>query len=624
VKLGQVFSARGAAILGATLVAAAVFAHTLEFKLTNWDDPEYVVANPVLVSGKLLRILDPDTTVADAWTPLTTASYAIERSIAGLEPAIYHATNVLLHALCSGAVAWLLLGTGLSPVGAFLGAALFAVHPLQVESVAWVSSRKNLLSTLLLLLALGAFRRGDLRGAGVGTVWGTLSLLAKPTAVVAAPLALLDRLRISPRGLVPALRHTAPLALVALALGLLAVHHQEAVRAELAAVPLVGRIVTMGSVVLASARLGVLPTELSAHYPIVPSPASDPAALVITVVLGALFVGAAWLLRRDRTALFFLCWIPVAAFPHSNLIAGPFWMADRYAYLPLVGVAGLTGVAWDRLISGHPLRRRIFAAAGATALVALASVSIDRARTWRTSSTLWEDTLQKAPLFAEGYLNLGYAYVQEKRHAEAAEQYRRALELRPGYEDALTSLANELDLLGRREEAMRLYRRALELDPESGVAHYNLALVLQHDGRLEEARAHYVRAVDLEPGNWLYWNNLGTTFRALGQEEEALEAYRRALDTNPGYAPAWANWADTLRRAGRLDEAARAYERAIAADPHSAHAKYGLAALHAARGELILARDLLREVLELEPDADVARRSLSQVESRLAGSASPP
>jgi tetratricopeptide (TPR) repeat protein len=589
VKLGQVFSARGAAILGATLVAAAVFAHTLEFKLTNWDDPEYVVANPVLVSGKLLRILDPDTTVADAWTPLTTASYAIERSIAGLEPAIYHATNVLLHALCSGAVAWLLLGTGLSPVGAFLGAALFAVHPLQVESVAWVSSRKNLLSTLLLLLALGAFRRGDLRGAGVGTVWGTLSLLAKPTAVVAAPLALLDRLRISPRGLVPALRHTAPLALVALALGLLAVHHQEAVRAELAAVPLVGRIVTMGSVVLAYARLGVLPTELSAHYPIVPSPASDPAALVITVVLGALFVGAAWLLRRDRTALFFLCWIPVAAFPHSNLIAG-----------------------------------RIFAAAGATALVALASVSIDRARTWRTSSTLWEDTLQKAPLFAEGYLNLGYAYVQEKRHAEAAEQYRRALELRPGYEDALTSLANELDLLGRREEAMRLYRRALELDPESGVAHYNLALVLQHDGRLEEARAHYVRAVDLEPGNWLYWNNLGTTFRALGQEEEALEAYRRALDTNPGYAPAWANWADTLRRAGRLDEAARAYERAIAADPHSAHAKYGLAALHAARGELILARDLLREVLELEPDADVARRSLSQVESRLAGSASPP
>jgi Tfp pilus assembly protein PilF len=617
----RILSAPRAAILGAALLAAAVFAPTVGFDFTNWDDTDYVVANPVLLSGKLLRLLNPATTTADAWTPLTIASYAIERSIGGLEPALYHATNVGLHALCTAAVAALLLGAGLSPWGAFVGAGLFAVHPLQVESVAWVAGRKSLLSTLFLLLALFEFRRDGARGVVLGTLLGGAALLAKPTAVVVVPLVLLDRLRAAPRGLGVSLVRVAPLAVLSLAIGLLAVHQQEAARADLASVPLLGRILTMGQVSLAYARHLILPIGLAAHYPIAATTGAGLGTIVVVLSGVGGFLAGGWLLRRDPAALFLLAWVPVAGFPHSNLIAGPFWMADRYAYLPLVGVCGLVGLGVSRLASREGVVRWATAVGVAFALVVLSAISVERSRVWRSSFALWEDTLGKAPAFAEGHLNLGTAYAQEDRHEEAAAAYRRALEIRPAYEAANTSLANELDTLGRREDAMRLYARSLELDPDSAAAHYNLGLVLQEEGRLEEARAHYVRTVAQEPGNWLAWNNLGNTLRALGLGEEALEAYGRALDANPGYAPTWINLGDTFRRAGRLNEAEPAYRRAIRAEPESAQAHYGLAALHAARGELLLAREQLLRVLTLDPDLEVARRSLAQVEALIAGSA---
>ncbi len=607
------------AVLAAALLATAVFAQTIGFDFTNWDDTEYVVANPILVSGKVLRMLDPETTTADAWTPLTGLTYALERSVGGLEPALYHTTNVLMHAICAGLVAALLLGTGLPPAAAFVGAALFAVHPLQVESVAWVSGRKNLLSTLLLLLALLQLRRSGTRAALVGTLLGAAALLAKPTAVVIVPLALLDRLRVAPGDLRPALLRIAPLAVIAVALGLLAVHQQEAARANLAAVPLVERVLTMGRMTIDYGRHLLLPTNLAANYPVAPVDGWEPSAVLATTLVVALFGLTAWRLRRSRAALFLLAWIPVAGFPHSNLIAGPFWMADRYTYLAIVGVGGLVALAAQAGIArGRTVRYGTIAAVG-LGFLSLSALSVQRSEVWRSSFTLWEDTLRKAPDFAEGHLNLGTASAGEDRHEEAAAAYRRALEIRPTYEAANTSLANELDALGDRDSAKRLYARSLELDPESPSAHYNLGLVLQEEGRLAEARTHYQKTLSAEPRNWLAWNNLGNTLRDLGDEDGALEAYEQALDANSGYGPAWINLGDTYRRVGNLDRAEHAYLRGIAADPESAQAHYGMAATHAARGQLLLARDRLREVLALEPDLEVARRALTQIEAKLAG-----
>jgi tetratricopeptide (TPR) repeat protein len=486
-----------------------------------------------------------------------------------------------------------------------------------------VSGRKNPLSTLFLLAALLAFRRAGWRAAILGTALGALALLSKPTAVVLAPLVLLDRLRAHAFAGRPALERRdlvalVPIFVLSVAIGLLAADQQRDARADIAREPLAVRALTMGTVSVRYAQHLVVPTDLSAHYPV--RPASPRNAKAIAALLGvlALFGAGAWRLRRDPAALYLLAWIPLAAFPHLNLVAGPFWMADRYAYVPLVGVAGLVGLGaarlWSRLGSAA---RGGAAVAAAAVVIALSVVSVERSGVWRTSFTLWDDTLARVPDFFEGHLNLGTAYALEGRHEEAAAAYRRSLEIRPEHADARVSLGNELDALGRRAEATALYEQALRLDGESWAANYNLAIIFQEDGRLEEAKRLYEYAVTLDAESWLTWNNLGTTYRDLGETEAAIGAYGRALDANPRYAPAWINLGDTFRRTGRPADAEGAYLRAAEADPSLARPHYSLAILYAARGDLILARARLLRALEIEPDLAIARRSLAMVEERL-------
>jgi hypothetical protein len=464
--------------LAAALLAAAVFGPTVHFDFTNWDDVDYVVANPVLVSGKLGQLLDPSVTTADAWTPLTIASYALERPLFGEEAAGYHAVNVVLHASCTGLVVAVLLGAGVPPVGAFIGGALFGVHPLQVESVAWVSGRKNLLSTFLLLCALLAFRRRGPGGVALGTGLGALALLAKPTAVVVAPLVLLDRLRAGAGSRMKTLVELAPLFLVALAVGLLAMQHQGEARAEIAGEPALVRLWTMAEVAGVYLQRLVVPTDLAIYYPMAPVRTAELGVLALTIGMLLAVGGAAWRLRRNAPALFLLAWIPIAAFPHANVIGGPFWMADRYAYVPLVGVGGLIGLAASWLLDRTRGPARWGIALGmAVVLGGCALSAVRRAEVWRSSLTLWEDTLEKAPRFTEGYLNLGSALALEGRHEEAAEAYGRAVELRPTDARALASLGNAYDELGRRAEAFALYEAALDSDPRSFAGHYNLALI---------------------------------------------------------------------------------------------------------------------------------------------------
>jgi tetratricopeptide (TPR) repeat protein len=608
-------------ILGPALISAVLFGPTIRFDFTNWDDHEYVVKNSVLVSGNLSQALSPKTTTAGAWTPVTSLTYSLERAVFGLEPAGYHATNVALHATCSGLVALLLLETGLTPAAAFVGATLFGVHPVQVESVAWISGRKNLVSTLLLLLAVLAFRRPTRSGAILGNLLGGLALLAKPTAVILVPLALLDRWR-SPgrswaeilRGVVPLL----PLLGAALAVGLLAMEQQAESRELIGSEPALGRLLTMGWVTLAYLRRGFWPTDLAAYYPVTPvtswSLAGCSGLAAVLVLLG----GAAWFVRKDRRALFLLAWVPIAAFPHANLIAGPYWMADRYVYVPLVGAAGLAGLATSALLAKTRGARRtgVFVVV-ALALLGASVLSLQRAQVWRSSLALWEDTLAKAPGFALGHLNRGTALADEGRLQEAAEAYRRSLELKPGDANALSSLANMLHGQGREEEAFALYERAIASDPDNFAAYYNRAIVLQEMGQLRRAMRDYQQALALAPGSWTAWNNLGNAYVQLGRLEKGIDAYRQALEANPSYAPALANQGDALRRLGRRDEAESAYRRAVQLDSNLVTARYGLAVLAAARGDLSAARSQLLRVLELDPELEVAHRSLARVEEQL-------
>jgi tetratricopeptide (TPR) repeat protein len=604
--------------LAAALLAAVVFLPTVRFDFTNWDDIDYVRANPVLVSGKLSRLVDPTETTADAWTPLTIASHALERAVFGEEAAGYHAVNVALHAGCAGLVVAVLLGAGVPPAAAFIGGAL------QVESVAWVSGRKNLLSTFLLLCALLAFRRRGAAGPMLGTGLGALALLAKPTAVVVVPLVVLDRLRSGARSWRQNLLELAPLFLAAVVVGLLAMHQQGEARAEIAGEPAWVRLLTMTEVAAIYLRRLVAPMDLAAYYSVDPVRSGEPAVLALLVGIALLAGAAAWRLRRNRQALFLLAWIPLAAFPHANVIGGPFWMADRYVYLPMVGAAGLVGLAASWLLEKSRGPSRWGIALGiALALGAFAFSAVKRSEVWRSSLILWQDTLDKAPHFAEGYLNLGSALAFEGRHEDAARAYRRAVELRPADARALASLGNAYDELGRRREAVDLYKAALESDPKSFAGHYNLAIILQEEGLLEDAVGHYRQALSTDPESWIAWNNLGNTYQTMGRGEAAVESYRRALEVNTSYTPALVNLGDALRRLGRVGEAEESYRRAIALEPALVEAHYGLALAAAARGDLQSARDRFVLVLELDPSLDAARRSLARIEERLTTRQSP-
>ena len=561
---GRWRAALAALVLAA--VAFAAFIPALSNGFIAWDDDEYITLNPVVREGLTPRGAAWALTAVHAnnWHPLTWVSHMADVSLFGEDPRGHHLTSLLLHALNTA----LLFGLLRALTGAWgpsaLAAALFAAHPLRVESVAWVAERKDVLSAALWLLTIHAWL-AHLRKPGAARWVGAciacaLSLAAKPMAVtLPAVLLILDYWPLgrwgtgrgaaarSPGSLVA---EKSPFLVMALAVGVatFVIQQRTGAMIPLDALPLGVRLGTALSAYGAYLARSVWPSGLSVLY-LHPEALPQPLVLAGSVGALALLSGAAWRLRSRAPWLAAgWLWFLVTLLPVIGIVqVGLQWIADRYTYLPSMGLCVLAAFGATAL-AGTPRRRLALLLAATAAVVALGAASWSRAGAWRDTGTLFSSALAADPGNWLAHNKVGEALLQ-RGEAEAAERhFAAAARLKPAFALARFNLGRSFAGRGRWAEAEVELRAAVALRPGLAMAWQELGAVLFRQGRYQESLDALRVVVRLSPGDATARSNVGLALERLGRRDEAAAAAREALKIEPGMGDALL-LQDRLRRA---------------------------------------------------------------------------
>jgi tetratricopeptide (TPR) repeat protein len=547
-----------------------------------WDDDDHVTQNPAMsASGGLARIWT--SLSGSRYYPLTLTTFWAQRRLWGLEPLPYHAVNLALHAL--NAALLLALLRRLEVTGAWVVAALWAVHPVNVESVAWVAELKNLQSGLFFVLSLLCwlqFESQQSRGwYAVSVAAFAAALASKPSTVVLPAVLLLLAWR--QRGGVSRtdLRRTLPLFALAAGVAVLTILEQ---RGHVARAPQDWSLTTAERLILAG-RLPwfyawklVWPADLMFVYPRWRLNADSLLSLLPWAGMAA--VGfTLWQYRHKswgRAAAFGLGYFVVALLP----VLGFFdifyfrysFVADHFQYLASIGLLALAVAAGGGLVRSRAGRM----VATVVVLAGLGVLSWRRASVFCDDETLWRDTLARNPSAFIAHNNLGLILSAAGQHEQAEKHFREALAIKPDYLEAHTSLGSVLIELGRYAEAEQELRMALRLKPDYSKAHYALGKLCYRSNRWELAKQHYGQAIRFEPGLAAAHYDLGCLWQQQGQRDLAAACYNNALRIQPDYVDARNNLANLLASQGKLSEAIEQYQRALTVAPNSGLLHYNL------------------------------------------------
>ncbi|MFQ5465067.1 MAG: tetratricopeptide repeat protein [Thermodesulfobacteriota bacterium] len=541
----------------AALLAFAVYLPTLAGGFVNWDDPTYIYKNEMIRSmdGEFFRWAFTSV-VSGNWHPLTMISHAVDYALWGLAPWGHHLTSILLHAVNTALVFFLTLrvvnmarrtegARGRAARGlaaAFITSVLFAVHPLHVESVAWLSERKDLLSALFYILALLAYL-GYATGRGrvsycLSLVFLTLSLMSKPMAV-SLPLVLLildwyplGRLRFD-GGRGRTLRVAAeklPFFALAGVFSLLTLwaQGQAAAVSSLESAPLASRLLVASRGYIFYLVKMFVPAGLAPYYPYPGEIRFLSMELLGPVVIfAALTALAAASIRKRRW--FAAAWLTylVTLAPVAGIVKiGAMAAADRYFYIP--GVAPLVLIGAGAGALAHARKKGIMAAVVVAAAV-LSVLTVRQIGVWKDSITLWTHEISIYPDSVPlAYANRGIAYGGEGRIALALADFSRAAEIKPDFAKAYYNRANAYDILGRKEEAIEDLSAAIRVKPRYLKAYYRRGVLYAGLGRYPEAARDLEAAVELAPGFRPALLALGRVYAAMGDRAASELYYERA------------------------------------------------------------------------------------------------
>jgi tetratricopeptide (TPR) repeat protein len=541
-------------LVGALLLVAmlgALYWPVSDYDFLNYDDDIYVTRNQAAASGLTRASVQWSFTTfyAGNWHPLTWLSHLADIQLFGLNPAAHHLSSVILH-VASCLVLFLTLArlTGSTTQSLFV-AAVFGVHPLQVESVAWVAERKNILSALFGFLTLAAYRlyaaRPQLPHYLLVCAAFVCSLLAKP-ALVTLPVLLvlldywpLDRLgKPQKPGAISSLRilvEKVPLFALAAAVSL-ATYVAQREGGNLAGSTDFSLQIRLGNAVISYvtyAWKALWPTRLAVFYP-------HPGALLpiwkvvaAALALCAITAAAVRMARRKPAAIVGWLWYLAALLPTVGFVqVGLQARADRYAYVPMVGLAVALAWAIADYAKGTTGRRALRIAA-ITGVGLLAWTAGQQLRVWRNSETLFLEAIRVTDGNWLAHGNLGAALILEGRTTEAEAHLREAIRYRPGYAEAHNNLGVAIGRRGDMAAAENEHREAIRLAPGYAPAHYNLGVVLERLGRRDEAGAHHREAIRLNPDFADAHNNLGWILATQGRNKEAIREFSEALRADP-------------------------------------------------------------------------------------------
>jgi tetratricopeptide (TPR) repeat protein len=606
-------------LLGVVLI----FGQTVRHEFVTFDDDRYVYDNPQIAPGLTARgaAWVFAHVHSASWHPLTGLSHLLDCQIYGLRAGGHHSTSVLLHA----ATAVLLFLVLRQMTGALwpsaLVAAIFAVHPLRAESVAWISERKDVLSGLCFVLTLGAYTwycrepQSWRRYLPVVAIFA-LGLMAKPM-LVTLPFVLL-LLDYWPLGRSASLRRLVvekiPLFLLTALCCVVTVWVQASADAMDKHLSPWAR----GSTALVSyvAYLGQFfwPVGLAVLYPHPGDSISVGNAIGALLVLAGISAVAMAFRRRCPYLLVGWLWYLGMLVPVSGVAqAGSQARADRFTYLPQIGLCialvwGAAGACRSR-----PGRRWLGGIGSALVLAALAGCAWRQASFWHDSEILWNRALACTSGNYMAHYNLGLVLAGRHRLGEAIDHYRLAMEIDPQCAESYNNMGVALVQLGRLDEALAQYRQAVAIRPDYAMARCNLGTVLANGGRTGEAIEQFHKALASHPDNALAHCRLGNVLTLLGRLAEASTQYLAALDIDPYDAEAHCNLGDVLARQGRLDEAMAHYQAAVDVQPYNvdAHCRLGNALACGGRFDEAVAE--IQRALEIQPDRAAAHNSLALV-----------
>jgi tetratricopeptide (TPR) repeat protein len=615
-------------------ITFAVFGQTLGYEFVNYDDNIHVYDNLAVKSGLTLKSIAWafKFSQSDYWHPLDFLSHMLDCQLYGLAPAGHHLTNVLLHATVA-ILLFLVLRqmTGALWRSAFV-AAIFAIHPLRVESVAWVSERKDILHGVFFMLTLWAYVRYVRHSWSLARYLAVVllfsfGLMSKPT-LMTLPFVLL-LLDYWP------LKRFAPLAATGAAGGTKPsgwrIYRPLVIRIMIEKLPLfllsaaacvqaaVGNSMAFGSnkslpmsLRISNAMVSyvtyiwqmVWPVKLAVLYPF---PVKGlPFVEVIGAVILLVFISTVLFLLRQRHPCYLVGWlwylgmlVPMIGFIQAGSIAH----ADRYTYLPQIGLYLLLTWAAADWCAGWRHHRVVLSGGATVILMVLIFCARVQTSYWRNSELLWTHALACTSDNYIAHNNLGNALPQKEKMEEAIIQYQTALEIKPDFAEACYSLGNALSQKGRMDEAIAYYQTALQINPGYAEAHNNLGNALLQKGVVEEAMAQYQLALRIKPDYAEARYNLGIALLQKGDVDAAITQYQQALQIIPDNAQVHVHLGNALLKKSRVDEAISQYQQALRITPNNAEAHNNLGYALLKTGNANEAMVHFQKALQIKPDA---------------------
>lgn len=564
------------------LLAAAVFVaywQVLHFGFVTYDDPSYVTQNANIRDGITWNgvVWAFTHSFAGNWFPLTWLSHMLDCQLFGLDGAPHHFTNIAIHAMATLLLFAILRRITGARWPSTMVAALFGLHPLHVESVAWIAERKDVLSALFWMLTLEAYARYVARPGPARYAWTLLAfclgLMAKPM-IVTLPLVLI-LLDYWPFARGVHIREKLPFLGLAAVASVIAymVHAQVNAVASLQSLPLGMRL--ENALVSYAVYIGKVfwPSGLAVFYPYPSHSLAFPATLA-AVGIAAVTAAAVWNARKRPYLIVGWLWYLVTLAPVIGLIqAGQQARADRYMYIPMIGLS--IALVWGaaELLRSWPVARTVLAAAVCTACIVTTWLQTVY---WQDGETLFRRAVD---VTSDNYIarfNLGSALGLRGDNAEAARQMEEAVRIRPDSAVAHAELGKFLGNQGRTEEGLAQLRLAAALEPKDANLHYRIGVLLGRAGHADEAAAELSEAIRLDPGNADAHRNLGISLAERDRLPEAATEFSTAVQLNPDDAQARFNLGVALANLGRTREGIAQLSEAVRLNPGFAEARAAL------------------------------------------------
>ncbi len=596
----------------------------LDNQMTNWDDPGYIRDNAVIKSLSAEGLAAIFTTpIMGNYHPLTILSYALEYGAVRLDPWLYHLDSILLHVLVTVLVYFFTRQLTRMPVAAVITAVLFGVHPMHVESVAWLAGRKDVLYGSFYLAACITYLRYARSGAGKWLIYTYVAflcaLLAKPVAVTLPLVLLLIDYYESGTWSKKNILNKIPFLLISVVFGIKSMIDQKAfgsLSSDGESFASFERIALGGYAFVTYLWKAIAPYNLSCFYPYPPRPngAIEGTYYIFPLItLGIL--GLVWWFRTNKTilfgALFFL--VNIALLLQFIPVGGAI-IADRYSYIPYMGLFLMLGVAIASMLNNPALvaRAKIIVGALAVWVLYLGSLTSARCSDWYDTMSLWRDQIEKQPGAPNAYNNLGFQYFN-KFNETPQENLRRiyydsafyllnqSLAIDPKFVNSIVSLGELQRASGKFNEARAYYYQALSLNDKDGAAnaYLGLAIIYAISQNLDSSAICFRKAIENKPFFPELHSNFGNFYDMSHMPDSALKEYGIAIAQNPdAYAP-YLNRARLLHRLKRCTEAMQDFEAAAQLHPEDGEVYYSRAFCHNGSGNKAAALQDVERAREL-------------------------